>query len=278
MLAALHLGPPLESRDARRLAWAWIAALFVLAGVAGASCWLSVRALHQADDSRLLLAISRQRMLSQRVALLAHQYVAAQDEYVRLDLNWELRASADELVNIREQHMQPNLAWDGARRDAGPARQTPPLSDRPLSDAVTALYNDPPTLLKYRVEELASAVRELCAQAATSVSSEPELAGVVQARANDLLQGTDGLLEQLQQEHATSLAAAASFQWRLYAVLLAAMLGAGVLLAGPDIRRGRARVRQRAAPEGSSAQRVSNHPAPSTPSSPPRSTSDPKTA
>ncbi len=270
-------GPTVIARDVHNLAVSWIGALVVLAAMAGASCWLSLRSLNDSNDSALLVAVTRQQMLSQRLALLAHQYAAADDEFVRLDLRWELRASADQLIDILEQHMQPGRAWKSTRPGAQRVEESP-LSDRPLSAAVMALYNEPPMLLKYHLTELAAGARQLASQQTTEVASELALAGTVQARAMALLRGMDALVSQLLQEHEAGIEAQRSLQYRLAASMLAALLVVALMLGIPGLRLARAAGSQRSATEAADRQSASNQPAAITPASPARSTSGPKTA
>jgi len=229
----------LDARALHSLAVSWVLALVVLGALAGAGCWFTIRSFKESDDSRLLLAVSRQHMLSQRVALLAHQYVATEDPYVRLDLRWELNASADELLDILERHLNPERPVL-RRRPHGRTEPSTPLSDRPMSAALYAMYQEPPALLKDRLIELAGLIRQLITQQPADAAGEPALAGSVQAHANALLPLMDGLVDQLQQEHAAGLEAQTALQVRILAGTLATLLVMGVLLAWPGLKQARA--------------------------------------
>jgi hypothetical protein len=245
MLPVSHRGPPLEACDVRRLSLAWIGALVVLAGIAGGGCWLAIRSADESDDSRLLLAVGRQHMLSQRVALLAQQYVAAEDEYARLDLRWELRTCASEMLRTVERHLQAGTA-PAAGAESGPGSPEEPLTRRPLSAAVTALYQDPPAMLEYHLTELSDSVHQLCG-ADTDLATEPELAATVEARARALLPFLDRLVEQLRQEHVVGVERHEALLLRIFASTVAALIVAGILLAGPGLRMRVVRDRPRAA-------------------------------
>jgi len=143
---------------------------------------------------------------------------------------------------------------------------------------VLGVYNDPPQRLGFRIRELAAAIDELCADSDSRSEGEPKQAAIVEARATDALPGMDALLDQLQQEHDALVESQVSLQYRLLGGMLVALFTAGLLLAGPGLRRSRTSSAQRAASEGSGSQRASNQPAASTPVSPPLSTSGPKTA
>ncbi|HTE06357.1 MAG TPA: hypothetical protein VK824_09190 [Planctomycetota bacterium] len=251
----------MNARERRRLSLAWLGALAALALLAGGGCWLAIRAVREADDSRLLLAVARQRMLGQRVGLLAHQYVATDDDYVRLDLRWELRASAAELRHTLNRHVMPGRA-------AGADPLEPPLTTRPLSDAVSAIYDDTPHRLAPRVRELAASVDRLCSDAAAGDVKDPlEEAGEVEDASIAALPAMDALTEQLELEHEAAVETLVALQYKLLGAMLVALLAAGVMLTRSG-RGPRAQAARRAEHAVAPVPRPAGQPVASTPAPP----------
>ncbi|MDG3443026.1 GGDEF domain-containing protein [Nitrospirillum amazonense] len=150
-----------DSLPTRRLTVAYVAALSLIALLSGSVHLLLDHVISQQRDSGTIINVAgRQRMLSQRIGLLARDFYEGHDEAARVPL---LQAAA----TMERAHR----ALLGGTGDMGITHG--------LSDAARALYFSPPTDLDRRTRDLVLAARIL----AGSEGPQPLDAGTADIRA-----------------------------------------------------------------------------------------------
>ncbi|MEO0972407.1 MAG: diguanylate cyclase [Pseudomonadota bacterium] len=161
-----------------------------LVGGASIAAFISIQLMitTQEQSARVVNMSGRQRMLSQRIALIAHEYVAAATTEQRSVLRRELQ-DARHLFN--ESHGQ--LTSDASVLPGGR-----------LSPALREIYEAPPYSVNRRVATLDTRLMELLDLTPTVADDARRLASLVQEIASlaktDLLRGLDEVVQQHERE------------------------------------------------------------------------------
>ncbi|KGE04790.1 response regulator [Pseudohaliea rubra] len=209
-----------EARVAREMRRRYLLALALVAGLASAAAVILQLAIRAEEDTAALVNISgRQRMLSQRTALLAHRLVYAPDEQRK-----ELAASLDEAMAA----MADSHAWLTRAEDVN---DPPP----PLSAATRALYFEGPNALDPQVQHYLERLRALRSAPAPG----PALAAILAASEGPLLHTLDRVVRQYQAE---GEAAVGRLQWTqatVWGLLLLLLFFEAVFIFLPLVRRTR---------------------------------------
>ncbi|MDE1145412.1 MAG: diguanylate cyclase [Azospirillaceae bacterium] len=228
---------PEDRLPMRRLTVAYVAALSLIALLSGAVHLLLDHVITQQRDSGTIINVAgRQRMLSQRIGLLAGDYYQGRDERAAAPL---LQAAA---AMERAQHAL--LSGDGALGIG-----------HGLSDAARALYFSPPVDLDRRTRDLVLSVRLLTGAAgpvADPAASDAATADVRRQAFTDIQRQTrDEILPLLDQ--AVSLfeaEGAARIEWLRHAqqgvlaILLTTLLAEAMFIFRPLVGRLRAYTRR----------------------------------
>ncbi len=210
------------AREARGLTWRYMIAL-VLVGLLASGAWLTLSiVISEQNNTALVVNLSgRQRMLSQRIALLANQWVQ-----VPASNRDSIRDQLEAALNLMEEtHHQ--LTFDGFDTK---------FSDT-LSPAIWTMYFDGPESLNAQVQFYIKLVQELLNEPPSRLKSSPLPAKITELALNKLLQSLDAVVSQYQQEEEARILELQKLQTLLWGMILVLLVMEGLLIFWPMTRR-----------------------------------------
>ncbi len=200
-----------------------LVALVLLALLGAIILWIfsaQTRALELA--SGVVNLAGRQRMLSQRAALIADRLVDAGDARARVTLHEELLDTARRM--------------EAAHR--GLMYGDPEMRLPPAPPSVLALYFEPPDSLNLQIIGYVTAIRELCQDPTTPVAADdPNLAFILTtAYSGDLLTKLDAATDAFQRHNEATVQRLERAEYLVFGLILATLTTAGLLVFRPMVR------------------------------------------
>ena len=171
----------------------------------------------------------RQRMLSQRAALLADRWVDAGDEQARAALYAELL----DIARRMEQAHRGLMYGDSGMR-------LPPAPPE-----VLALYFEPPDSLNLQIIRYVTAIRELCRDPTRPLAGDPGLEFIREtAYSGTLLTKLDAAVDTFQRHSEARVERLQRFEVLVFGLILATLATTGLLVFRPMVRSVEAHLRQ----------------------------------
>lgn len=206
----------------RAMALKSLAALALLAALGIASLLIFGAQTETIESAaRVVNVAGRQRMLSQRTALLADRLVATADAAVQAAVRTELLATVERMEKAHRGLMYGDLEM-----------QLPPAPP-----AVLELYFQPPDSLNLQIIDYVTAVRELCRVDATSAERQARLDAILAvAYRGSLLAKLDAATNQLQEHNEGNVARLRRANYLVFGLILATLATTGLLVFRPMLR------------------------------------------
>ena len=208
--------------------WAALA-LLTLLGVA--VLWIFVaQAAAFEREAGVVNAAARQRMMSQRAALLAARLAEAGGQSERAALREELLATARRMEATHRGLMYGD-----------PQRRLPPAPP-----AVLALYFEPPESLNVQIIRYVTAIRELCRSDVSPLSADPNLELILTtAYRGTLLAKLDAATDEFESVSAANVERLQRAKLAVFALILAALATTALLVFRPMVRSVERHLRER---------------------------------